>query len=68
MLDYRFGLGTYDEMLGMRRKIRADREETVYRAMEAKRQIQNNMAIAGTFARIISVLGGGIYLIYLGIS
>ena len=47
MLDYRFGLGTYDEMLGMRRKIRAEREETVYKAMEAKRQIQNNMAIGG---------------------
>ena len=27
MLDYRFGLGTYDEMLGMRRKIRAEREK-----------------------------------------
>tara|TARA_R110000851_G_scaffold126195_1_gene257462 strand:- start:572 stop:1051 length:480 start_codon:yes stop_codon:yes gene_type:complete len=68
MLDYRFGLGTYDEMLGMRRKIRADREETVYRAMEAKRQIQNNMAIGALSLGIIGVLGGGIYLIYLGIS
>ena len=65
MLDYRFGLGTYDEMLGMRRKIRAEREETVYRAMEAKRQIQNNMAIAALSLGIISVLGGGMYLIML---
>ena len=65
MLDYRFGLGTYDEMLGMRRKIRADCEETVYRAMEAKRQIQNNMAIAALSLGIIGVLGGGIYLIML---
>ena len=62
MLDYRFGLGTYDEMLGMRRKIRADREETVYRAMEAKRQIQNNMAIAALSLGIISVLGEGFIL------
>ena len=64
-LDYRFGLGTYDEMLGMRRKIRAEREETVYRAMEAKRQIKNNMAIAALSLGIISVLGGGIYLLTL---
>ena len=45
MLDYRFGLGTYDEMLGMRRKIRKEREDTVYAAMEAKRQMANNAAI-----------------------
>ena len=66
MLDYRFGLGTYDEMLGMRRKIRAEREETVYAAMEAKRQIQNNVAIAVDCSLgIIGVLGGGLYLIVL---
>ena len=65
MLDYRFGLGTYDEMLGMRRKIRAEREETVYAAMEAKRQIQNNMAIGALSLGIIGVLGGGMYLIVL---
>ena len=68
MLDYRFGLGTYDEMLGMRRKIRAEREETVYKAMEAKRQMQNNMAIGGLSLGIIGVLGGGIYLIFLGLN
>ena len=65
MLDYRFGLGTYDEMLGMRRQIRREREETVYRAMEAKRQIQNNMAIGGLSLGILCLLGGGIYLIML---
>ena len=65
MLDYRFGLGTYDEMLGMRRKIRAEREATVYKAMETKRQIQNNMAIGALSLGIISVLGGGMYLIVL---
>ena len=65
MLDYRFGLGTYDEMLGMRHKIRAEREETVYKAMEAKRQIQNNMAIGGLSLGILCMLGGGMYLIML---
>ena len=65
MLDYRFGLGTYDEMLGMRRQIRKEREDTVYAAMEAKRQMANNAAIGGLSLGIISVLGGGLYLIVL---
>jgi len=68
MLDYRFGLGTYDEMLGMRRQIRKEREETVYKAMEAKRQIQNNLAIATLSFLILGTLGGGIYLVILGVS
>ena len=63
MLDYRFGLGTYDEMLGMRRQIRKEREETVYAAMEAKRQIANNTAILALSLGIVGVLGGGIYFL-----
>ena len=67
MLDYRFGLGTYDEMLGMRRKIRADRERTVYAAMESKRQMANNLAITGLALGIVAVLGGGLSLIALAL-
>ena len=67
MLDYRFGLGTYDEMLGMRRKIRADRERTVYAAMESRRQMANNLAITGLAVGIVAVLGGGLYLIALAL-
>jgi hypothetical protein len=67
MLDYRFGLGTYDEMLGMRRKIRAERERTVYAAMESKRQMANNLAITGLALGIVAVLGGGLYLIALAL-
>jgi len=68
MLDYRFGLGTYDEMLGMRGQIRrAERERTVYAAMESKRQMANNLAITGLALGIVSVLGGGLYLIALAL-
>jgi hypothetical protein len=67
MLDYRFGLGTYDQMLGMRRKIRAERERTVYAAMESKRQMANNLAITGLATGICAVLGGGMYLIALAV-
>jgi len=68
MLNFRFGPSTYDEMLGMRRQIRKEREETVYAAMEAKRQMANNAAIGGLSLGIIGVLGGGIYLVILGVS
>jgi len=63
MLNMRFGPATYDDMLQMRRQIRKEREETVYAAMEAKRQIANNAAIGGLSLGIIGFLGGGIYLL-----
>jgi len=65
MLDMRFGFGTYDEMVDMRRQIRKDREKEVYAAMESKRQIANNMAILGLSILIIGILGGGVYMISL---
>tara|TARA_R110000744_G_scaffold376330_1_gene490505 strand:+ start:1433 stop:1906 length:474 start_codon:yes stop_codon:yes gene_type:complete len=61
MLNMRFGWGTYDEMLEMRREIRAEREKTVFAQDEAKRQIQNNLAILGLSILIIGILGGGMY-------
>ena len=67
MLDFRFGLGTYDEMLSMRRAIRKEREETVYRQMEARRQIANNAMIGTLGFLILGTLGGGIYLLTLAL-
>ena len=67
MLDMRFGFGTYDEMVDMRRQIRKDREKEVYAAMESKRQIANNMAILGLSILIIGILGGGVYMVSLAL-
>ena len=67
MLNMRFGPSTYDDMLDMRRQIRKEREETVYAAMEAKRQIQNNAAIGGLSLAIVGTIGGGIYLLALAL-
>ena len=67
MLNMRFGPSTYDDMLDMRRQIRKEREETVYAAMEAKRQMANNLAIGGLSLAIISTIGGGIYLLALAL-
>ena len=50
-------------MLEMRREIRAEREKTAFAADEAKRQIQNNLAILVLSALIIGVLGGGMYVL-----
>ena len=63
LLDLRFGFGTYDEMLGMRREIRKEREQQIHAQDEAKRQIQNNLAILVLSSLILGVLGSGIYLI-----
>ena len=67
MLDLKFGLGTYNEMLQMRRAIRKEREETVYRQMEAKRQIANNAVIGTLGFLILATLGGGVYLVALAL-
>ena len=67
MLNMRSGPSTYDDMLDMRRQIRKEREETVYAAMEAKRQMANNAAIGGLSLAIISTIGGGIYLLALAL-
>jgi len=67
MLNMRFGPSTYDDMLNMRRQIRKEREETVYAAMEAKRQMANNLAIGGLSLAIIGTIGGGIYLLALAL-
>ena len=63
MLDMRFGFGTYDEMLEMRRTIRKERAEREHARDEAKRQIQNNLAIVALIFAISGVIVGIIYLI-----
>jgi hypothetical protein len=45
LLNYRFGVGTYEEMLGMRRQIRKDREAVQFAEDERKRQLINSAAI-----------------------
>ena len=66
LLNMRFGPNTWDEMIKLRRQIRKEREETVYRAMEAKKEIVNNIALFVLSIGIIFVVFGGVYLIGLG--
>jgi len=63
MLNMRYGPNTYKEMTDLRRQIREERERTVYRAMEAKRDMQQNALILALATGICAVLGCGMYLI-----
>ena len=67
MLNMRYGPNTYKEMTDLRKQIREERERTVYRAMEAKRDMQQNALILGLATGICAVLGGGMYLIALAV-
>ena len=66
LLDYRFGPGTHQKVLDLRRKIKREREETVYRQIEAKRAIINNIAITALSVGIISIVGAGSYFVGVG--
>ena len=67
LLNYRYGPNTYKEMTDLRKQIREERERTVYRAMEAKREMQQNAVICGLATLIMGTLGGGVYLIVLAL-
>ena len=45
MLNIRFGFGTWREMIELRRKIRKEREETVYRQQERRRAFLEGIAV-----------------------
>tara|TARA_R100001377_G_scaffold43808_2_gene24889 strand:+ start:28059 stop:28541 length:483 start_codon:yes stop_codon:yes gene_type:complete len=63
MLNMRFGPSTWEEMVKLRRSIRKEREETVYKAMEAKQQIVNNIGMFVISSLILVTIFGGVYLI-----
>ena len=54
-------------MTDLRKQIRDERERTVYRHMEAKREMMNNAVILGLSLGIFGVLGGGVYLLMLAL-
>ena len=66
LLDYRFGPGTHQKVLDLRRKIKKEREDTIYRQMEAKRAIVNNIAITVLSVGIIGFIGTGSYFVGVG--
>ena len=66
LIDYKYKPGTYQQIVDLRRQIKKEREETVYRQMEAKRAIVNNIAITVLSVGIIGVIGTGSYFVGVG--
>ena len=59
MLNMRYGWGTWDELVQMRRKIRAKREATVYKQAERQRAFIEAVSI-GVAIIILAVMAGGL--------
>jgi len=62
LVNFRYGQKTWEEMIEMRRKIKAQREKEVYRMMEIKRNILEGVAIIGLMILIAGLVFGVAYL------
>lgn len=62
LLNFRYGQKTWEEMIEMRRKIKAQREKEVYRVMEIKRNILEGIAIIGLMLLCAGLVFGIAYL------
>jgi hypothetical protein len=59
----RFGFDTWKELIELRRKIRKEREETVYRQMERRKAFFDAVIVFALSIGTVLVLGGGTYLL-----
>jgi len=63
LLNFRFGFGTWKEMLEMRRRIAKEREQLVYKQEQRKNAFIDAVVITGIFAGSVGLLIGGIWLL-----
>ena len=63
MLNYRFGPGTWEEMLELRRAIKKEREETIYAAEEFKHALFDGAIMVALSLGILSGIFGVVWLI-----
>ncbi|NDB28206.1 hypothetical protein EB151_01505 [archaeon] len=66
MLNIRFGYGTWKEMIELRRKIRKEREETIYRQQEARQAFFENCAVILLVLSLFGIVVGGVWFMGLG--
>lgn len=66
LLNIRFGFGTWKEMVELRRKIRKEREETLYKQQERKAAFFEGVLLIFLVLLGFIVLGGMVYLTGLG--
>ena len=63
LLNWRYGFGTWKELIEMRRKIRQEREETIYRQQERKQALLDGILIVFLIVLLASVFIGFIWLL-----
>ena len=62
LIQYTYGQNVYNEMIELRRKLRKQREDEVYRKREFRRQVIEFFAVLILIIVLASFIGGLIYL------
>ena len=62
LIQYTYGQNVYNEMIELRRKLRKQREDEVYRKREFRRQVIEFFAVLLLIIVMASFIGGLIYL------
>ncbi|MAI17794.1 MAG: hypothetical protein CMH04_03950 [Marinovum sp.] len=63
ILNWRYGHGTWDELTEMRRKIAKQREQSVYKQAELRRNLIETVTIAGALVVVVCVTAVIVYFI-----
>ena len=61
MLNFRYGMNTWEEMIQLRRQIRKQRQETIYKQQERKQALIDGILAVGAIVAFLAIAGGGIY-------
>jgi len=63
ILNFRYGFGTWDELTEMRRKIRDQREKTLYKQAQRQAAFIETIQISAAVAILLATVGGIFYWI-----
>ena len=66
MLNIRFGFGTWKEMVELRRKIRKEREETLYKQQERRKAFFEILSVLFILFSGVAIIGGILFFVGLG--
>ena len=66
MLNIRFGFGTWKEMVELRRKIRKEREETLYKQQERRKAFFEILIVLFLLFAGIAIVGGILFSVGIG--
>lgn len=66
MLNIRFGFGTWKEMVELRRKIRKEREETLYKQQERRKAFFEILSVLFILFAGVAIVGGILFSVGLG--